>query len=496
MALRFKKILLVPAGAVGLLALVQGSALMSPPAEALAAQAQSITAAEKRQGSEVHPKLLEQFGGAYQVPQTAYVVQIGKGIAVQSGLGNARDDFTVTLLNSPVNNAFAIPGGYIYVTRQLLALMNDEAELAGVLGHEVGHVAARHSEKRQKASQRNSIIGLLGQIGASVLLGDGTAGQLGQQVFGTGTQLLTLKYSRKQEEEADDLGLRYLSSGGYDPQALSSMLASLAAQQAIDARAQGGAARSVPEWASTHPDPARRVSRAATNARSFGGNQRNRDAFLTRIDGLLYGDDPKQGVIQGRDFLHPDLGLKFSVPQGFAMQNGTSAVSVTGQSAQAQFTSAAFSGDLTRYVEQAFAAVGGNNQRLNYGQIQRITVNGLPAAYGTARVTSNRQQLDVTIFAYSFANNKAYHFVGITPAGRSNLFTPMYQSVQRLAGAEAANIRPRRVRVVTVARGDTAQSLASRMAYTDLQLDRFLALNGLRQGAVLTAGQKVKLITY
>jgi predicted Zn-dependent protease len=493
MTRRFRHWAVLAVTGVGALALTGET--MAPRADALAMQAQAITAQEKRQGAEVHPKLLEEFGGAYQVPQTSYVVQVGKDIAVQSGLGNARDDFTVTLLNSPVNNAFAIPGGYIYVTRQLMALMNDEAELAGVLGHEVGHVAARHSEKRQKAAQRNSIIGLLGQIGAAVLLGDGAAGQLGQQIFGTGSQLLTLKYSRKQEEEADDLGVRYLSQAGYDPRALSSMLASLAAQQAIDARAQGGDARSVPEWASTHPDPARRVTRAASIAQRFGGTARNRDAFLTRLDGLLYGDDPKQGMVQGREFLHPELGLKFAVPAGFAMQNGTTAVTINGQSAQAQFTLGSYSGDLSRYVDQAFAALGGN-RRIDYGQIQRTTVNGLPAAYATARVNANRQLVDVTVFAYAFANNRAYHFVALTPAGRSDVFTPMYQSVRRLSGAEAAQIRPRRVRVVTVQRGDTVQRLAARMAYDDLKAERFMALNGLAANAALSPGQKVKIVTY
>ncbi len=493
MARRIKVLAFAAASGLCAAALVSGD--FAPNAQALVAQAQSITASEKRQGAEVHPKLLEEFGGAYQVPQTSYVVQVGKGIAVQSGLGNARDDFTVTLLNSPVNNAFAIPGGYVYVTRQLLALMNDEAELAGVLGHEVGHVAARHSEKRQKAAQRNSIIGLLGQIGAAVLLGDGTAGQLGQQVFGTGTQLLTLKYSRKQEEEADDLGVRYLSSAGYDPRALSSMLASLAAQQAIDTRAQGADARSVPEWASTHPDPARRVSRAAANAGKFGGTQRNRDMFLSRLDGLLYGDDPKQGMVQGRDFLHPDLGLKFSVPQGFAMQNGTSSVAISGQSAQSQFAMASYSGDLTGYVEQAFRSVAGN-QQVNFGQIQRTTVNGIPAAFATARVTANRQAVDVTVFAYSFGNDRAYHFTSVTPAGQSSLFTPMYQSVRRLSGNETASIRPRRLRVISVRRGDTVQTLAARMAYDDLKVERFLALNGLASNASLAPGQKIKIVSY
>src|SRR3546814_2777441 len=114
----------------------------------------NISPAERRQGDEAHPQLLQEFGGAYKGPQAAYVNRVGQNIAVQSGLSRSPSDFTVTLLNSPVNNAFAIPGGYVYVTRQLMALMNDEAELAGVLGHEVGHVAAQHSKKRDRKRTR------------------------------------------------------------------------------------------------------------------------------------------------------------------------------------------------------------------------------------------------------------------------------------------------------------------------------------------------------
>ncbi|MEM9574233.1 MAG: M48 family metalloprotease, partial [Pseudomonadota bacterium] len=139
-------------------------------------EVRSISAADKKKGAEAHPQLMQEFGGAYTGRQVSYVVRVGQDIAVQSGLGNARSDFTVTLLNSPVNNAFAIPGGYVYLTRQLMALMNDEAEMAGVLGHEVGHVAAEHGRKRQRAAKRNSILGVLGQIGSAVLLGDSQIG--------------------------------------------------------------------------------------------------------------------------------------------------------------------------------------------------------------------------------------------------------------------------------------------------------------------------------
>ena len=463
-----------------------------------AGEARSISAEEKRQGAEAHPQLLEEFGGAYQGSQVAYVTGVGQNIAVQSGLGNARSDFTVTLLNSPVNNAFAIPGGYVYLTRQLMALMNDEAEMAGVLGHEVGHVAARHSEKRQKAATRNSILGVLGQIGSQVLLGDSSLGRIGQEIFGTGSQLLTLKYSRKQEYEADDLGIRYLASAGYDPQALSTMLYSLAAQSAIDARLAGRDARSAPEWSSTHPDPARRVSRAATVASKLttSGGVRNRDQFLQNLDGILYGDDPKQGVIEGNSFLHPDLRLKFSIPSGFSMQNGARAVTITGSGGQGQFTTGAYNGNMATYIDAAFNRLAGEGKTLAHGAMERTTVNGLPATYAMARVESNNGPVGVTVFAYEVSKSSAYHFATIAPAGRTDVFTPMYRSLMRLSANEAAAIRPRKVDVVTVKSGDTISSLSSRMAYKDYQLDRFLVLNRLRATDGLRAGQKVKIVTY
>lgn len=463
-----------------------------------AGEARSISTAEKQQGAQAHPQLLEEFGGAYTGPQVGYVVRVGQNIAVQSGLGNARSDFTVTLLNSPVNNAFAIPGGYVYLTRQLMALMNDEAEMAGVLGHEVGHVAARHSEKRRKAATRNSILGILGQIGSQVLLGDSSLGRIGQEIFGTGSQLLTLKYSRKQEYEADDLGIRYLASAGYDPQALSTMLYSLAAQSAIDARVAGRDARSAPEWSSTHPDPARRVSRAATIASKLtqSGGLRNRDQFLQSLDGILYGDDPKQGVIEGNSFLHPDLKLKFSIPSGFSMQNGARAVTIVGSGGQGQFTSGAYNGNMATYIGAAFNSLAGEGKTIPHGAIQKTTVNGLPASYAMARVESNNGPVDVTVFAYEVSKNSAYHFATIAPAGKASVFTPMYQSLVRLSANEAAAIKPRRVDVVTVKSGDTIASLSSRMAYRDYQQDRFLVLNRLRATDGLRVGQKVKIITY
>ncbi len=453
-----------------------------------------ITQTEAKQGAEYHPQLLNEFGGAMTGTHAAYVEQVGKNIAVQSGLGNARESFTVSLLNSSVNNAFAVPGGYIYTTRQLVGLMNNEAELAAVLGHEVGHVAARHSQRRQQRAQRNSILGVLGAIGSSVLLGDTGLADTVSRGFLQGSQLLTLRFSRSQELQADDLGIEYLTKAGYNPRAMGTVLASLAAQNSLDGQLQGRGNASVPEWASTHPDPASRVRGALGKAEGLAGTVTNRDTFLARIDGLLYGDDPEQGMIEGDRFIHPMLRLSFNAPQGFYMVNGSRAVSINGQSGKAQLTLAPYAGDLDSYIRQQFTALGGKDGNLAPAAIERTQVNGLSAAYGTARVNSGQNQVDLTVFAYEFSNNRAYHFAAVTPAGGAGAFNSMFRSMRRITQAEADAVVAREIDVVTVKRGDTVSSLARRMAYTNGQIERFRVLNALGPNDTLRAGQKVKLV--
>jgi predicted Zn-dependent protease len=482
--------------AVGAVSTESVSAAKSKSSEPL-----PFSAKEKANGAKYHPEILKEFGGAYQSPQTAYVERVGKKIALQSGLANSEGEFTVTFLNSAVNNAFAIEGGYVYITRQLAALCNSEAEMAGVLGHEVGHTAARHSKKRQKQATIANILGAIGTVGGA-MLGDngGLAGALGgvaREYSGALAQIFTLKYSRGQEEQADDLGIKYLSKAGYDPSALSAMLNSLALQTAVDAKAAGLNGHSVPEWASTHPDPAKRVVRAATNARKYPASTvRNADAHLRAIDGMMYDDDPKEGVIEGQEFLHPDIRLRFAVPSGFGMSNGTQAVTINGNGGKALFTTQPYNGDRRAYIDAAFKAVVGNQQQVNYGQIQQTTVNGIPAFYASADVpTQQSGTVRLTVFAYEWANSQAFHFVTIAPVNTTP-FTSMFESVSRLTDRQAADIKPRKVRVVTVGRSDTVATMAAQMAYKNFQTERFLALNGLSGNAALSRGQKVKIVTY
>jgi predicted Zn-dependent protease len=476
--------------------------------EAIAAKEKSapkaplpFSAKEKANGAKYHPEILKEFGGAYESPQTAYVQRVGKKIALQSGLANSEGEFTVTFLNSAVNNAFAIEGGYVYITRQLAALCNSEAEMAGVLGHEVGHTAARHSKKRQNNSRLASILGVGGTILGAVL-GDngglvGALGGVAREYSGQLAQLFTLSYSRGQEEQADDLGIQYLSKAGYDPTALSAMLNSLALQTAVDAKVAGLNSGSIPEWASTHPDPAKRVMRAATNAKKYAASTvRNADAHLKAIDGMMYDDDPREGTIEGNEFLHRDLKLRFAVPSGFGMSNSSQAVTINGNGGKALFTTQAYSGDRQAYVDAAFKAIIGDKQPLNYGPIQTTTVNGIPAFYSSADVATQQSgTVRLTVYAYEFGASQAFHFVTITPVN-SSPFDSMYQSVARLTDSQAAEIKPRKIRVVTVAKSDTVASLSGRMAYKTYQTERFLALNGLTSASTLTAGQRIKIVTY
>jgi predicted Zn-dependent protease len=217
---------------------------------------------------------------------------------------------------------------------------------------------------------------------------------------------------------------------------------------------------------------------------------------MKAIDGMMYDDDPREGVIEGQEFLHRDLKLRFAVPSGFGMSNSTRAVSINGNGGKALFTTQAYNGDRRAYVDAAFKAVVGERQTLNYREIQTTTVNGIPAFYTSADVqTQQSGTVRLTVFAYEWGASQAFHFVTISPVN-SSPFASMFESMARLSDRQAAEIKPRKIRVVTVGRSDSVASLAGRMAYKNYQTERFLALNGLGSSANLTPGQRVKIITY
>jgi len=480
--------------------LLSAAAVALAPASAAAQNsARNLNQRYVAEAQKQHPLLVAEFGGAETGARGAYAEAVGRRVAIHSGISNYSSAYRFTVLNSAVENAFAVPGGYVYITRQLMALMNDESELAFALGHEVGHIAANHAQARQSATTRNSILGVLGAVLGGVL-GNSAFGNLISRGSQQAAQLATLGFSRDQEYQADTLGLRYLMAAGYDPAGGPGILAALGRSSALESRLQGRDSRQMPEWASTHPLSENRVQRARAEAQAtgrVGSGVRNRDQFLAQLEGIFVDDDPAQGVIEGRYFTHPDLRIQFAVPQGFLMQNSTRAVSIKGSSGQAVFGGGRSTGSLENYTYQVLRELAGGRQQLAIAPPQRTTINGIPAAYTSARANSSSGAVDVNVVAYQWDADSVYHFVMLTRAGYGNgPFAQMVNSIRKISPTEAAAIRPRIIDVVTVRAGDTVQSLASRMAYRDHQLDRFVSLNGLAPNARLVPGQKVKLVAY
>jgi predicted Zn-dependent protease len=461
---------------------------------ALAQRVRSLSPGDVAEARRQHPAMVQELGGAESGPRAAYVESVGRRVGAVSGVANAGQTLHFTTLNSPVENAFSVPGGYVYITRQLMTLMGDESQLAFALGHEVGHIAANHAHIREQYARRNPL-GVFGQIVGAIF-----GPSVFSNVISARARLDSLSFSREQEYQADTLGLRYLIAAGYDPAGGASLLSALSRETALEARLQGKSNRQTPEWARTHPLSENRMQRALAEARStgrLGMGLRNRDVFLNQLEGVYVDDDPAQGVIDGPIFTHPDLRIQFRVPPGYLMSNGAAAVTISGSAGKAQFGGGRFSGTLENYIVRVFQELTRGQMQVSIPPPQRITINGMPAAITTTRVGTGSGIIDVSVVAYQWDPQRIYHFVMLTSGGSGvGPFAPMINSLRRVSAEEAAAIRPRVIHVVTVQRGDTVQSLASRMAYRDYRLDRFLVINGLTASSALTPGQKVKLVVY
>lgn len=464
-------------------------ALAAPLAAIICYASAAPAFAQSQSAAQEHAQIVQEFGGEVSGPLGQMVDRIGTRISASAG-GRINPDFT--LLNSPVANAFATPSGRVYVTRQLLALMNSEDELAFVLGHEAGHVAARHSRGRQNT-------GLLTQILAG-LAGVVTGSNIASQLVGAVGQQYLLSFSRNQELESDRLGISYMAANGYNPYAGADILETLGAYSDNLRRFSGRTdeQRSSPSWNSTHPTTPQRVTqvrRLAQTARR-AGSAPTPASYLASIENMTFDDDPRQGVVEGNQFLHPDLRLAFTVPQGYGIQNGTSSVTVSGNGGQAMFSTGAYNGNLQAFLGQAAQSIVGQGQA-NFTQPQSLTVNGMRALGTSSRVRAQNSNVDLSIVAYEFSPGQAYYFATITPAGRGlGPFSTMVQSLRRLSAQDVAAIRPRVIDVVTVGRNDTIQSLARRMAYSSYQVERFRVLNGLGSNENVVPGQQVKLVVY
>jgi predicted Zn-dependent protease len=450
---------------------------------------------EVRVGGQEHPKLVQQFGGEYPDRELdAYVRKVGLSLSQTTEMPNLPYSFTV--LDDEMINAFALPGGYVHVTRGLLALASNEAEMAGVLAHELGHVTARHSAERYSQ-------GVLAGIGATIVgVAGAAAGVPGVgDAAGYGAQAYLQSYSRDQELEADRLGIRYMTNAGYDPAAMASFFRKLDAFAQLEATIAGdpGAADRFGVMAS-HPRTSDRVAQAIRLAKEahVAEPKLGSDTYLSHIDGLVYGDSPAQGVRRDRDFYHPGLRITFRVPPGFVMFNSPQQVVARGpQKAVIAFDmesegTARSVRDMRSYVGETW---GG---RLNLQRVEAIDVNGMPAATAATRINTNDGAMDLRLVAIRERPERIFRMIFLTPPSLTRQLSAELQrttySFKRLTAAEAMAIKPLRVDVVTVRTGDTAESLAARMPFVSYRLERFLALNGLGRGQEPLPGDKVKVI--
>jgi len=429
-----------------------------------------------------HPRILATYGGEYSDPKLERMVaKVVGSLTVETD--NPTQAYRITILNSPNVNAFALPGGYLYVTRGLLALANDSAELAAVISHEMGHVTANHGVARQKKEAEEVLTAKV----VKDLLSDPSTVKLAE-VRG---KLRLAQFSRNQELEADAIGIRTSGRAGYDPFAASRFLQSMSSY--TDFRSVSGATDASLDFLASHPNAPQRIELALRHARSFGApgvGSRDRDSYLAGIDGLLFGDTPEEGYVRGNMFLHPRLGISFSVPAGFIIDNSATAVTATGPGE----TAIRFDGveinpgkSLTDYVKSGWVA------GLDPASVRAVTINGSDAAVASARAEG--WQFDITVIR---AGSQVYRLLTAAPAastGLDQIARSVSSSFRMLSPSEKAALKPLRIKVVTVKPGETLASLSARMVGVDRKLDLFKVINALGPGASVSTGDKVKIIS-
>ena len=461
------------------------------------------TDSAQRIGDENHPRILAQYGGAYRNEKlAAYVDELGRKLAAVTEQPQAK--WTFTVLDTPTVNAFALPGGYVYVTRGLVALADDEAELAGVIGHEIGHVTAGHSALRQ---ERGTVAGIGLLLGSVALAAAGIDDRAARGVLKLGEVAaggILAGHSRSDELDADNLGIRYIARAGYDPYAQADFLDSMSDASALDSRIAGRAYD--PEsfdFFASHPANAPRTRKAIDVARDEGlavreDATRNRDRFLDAVDGMTYGQNPDQGVVDGRDFSHPKLRFAYTAPPGFALTNTDDAVIARGPD-KALFVmdgDGASGRDLTDYIDRDWKPELAKQMRLGrFRELRQTRINGLDAAYGTLPARTRDGAFDGLLVAVRM-DETIYRFTGLAPqgSGGTGRMLDAARTFRRLSQSEADEIAARRIEIATVREGDTVAALAERMNVSGFEEDRFRLLNGLDPGDPLRPGDRVKLI--
>jgi len=430
-----------------------------------------------------HERILLSYGGAYDDPRLEALVSktVDRLVAVSDRPDQA---YKVTILNSGAVNAFALPTGQLYVTRGLIALASDTSELSSVLSHEMAHVLSKHAAIREDQARQAAIVARV----VSDMSNDPevTAFTLAK------SKLTMANFSREQEMQADQMGVAISAKARFDPYGASRFLTSMernaelkASRTSLDPRAQ--------DFLSSHPATPERVARAQEAARQYSSpdnTERDREDYLTAIDNIVYGEDPSEGFVRGRRFLHPKLGFTFQAPESFTLDNTAQAViGVREGGTQAmrfEVVRVPSEQTLGDYLNSGWT------ENVDKSATEELTINGFPAASTIAK----GEQWQFKVYALRFGAD-VYRFIfasrqKTTESDRNARET--VNSFRQLTLDEVQAARPLRIKVITVQPGDTVESLSHRMAGVDHPMERFRILNGLEAHAQVKVRDKVKIV--
>lgn len=435
-----------------------------------------------------HKKMIALFGGEYHFPAAEHflndlLVKLAKADSEPS------DPYTVTILNSPIVNAFALPPDKVYVTRGLLALANDASEVAAVMAHEIAHITAHHAMLRAEQEKRAAVI----SQAATVI----QSREKGEEVAEVERRTIA-SFSRQQEYDADEIGIKSMAKAGYDPYAAARFLNTMERARQLHASEFGQAAAAAqPDLLATHPSTPDRVAHAITIARQFGPQgagtgTTDRTAYLAAIDGMMYGDDPAEGAIRGRTFIHPRLGFLFIAPDGFVLENSAQAVlGVKGGGAEAlRLDSVRLSESTTLESYMSSGWIDG----LLRSSVQPLDVNGMPAVTAIARAG----EWNFRIVLIRFDSTQVYRMIFAIhnlDGDAEQRFRASIDSFRHTTPDEAAKVMPLHIVIVTARDGDKAETLATKMGVLNRPLETFELLNNLHSTGPLRVGEHYKIVT-
>ena len=456
-----------------------------PPAQAAPPSPPPRPAAIETKPSPEHARMSALFDGDYKDPPAErYLNDVLAKLAKADE--HPGEPYRVTILNSPIVNAFALPPRELFVTRGLLALANDGSEVAAVMAHEIAHLTARHAARREEEEKRAAVI----TQAASVV-----QDKKKSEEVEASAQRTIATFSRQQELEADQIGIRTVARAGYDPYGAARFLSALGRSSTMRGALIGqNAGPERPDILATHPSTPERVSLARAAARQIGApgvGMRDRNAYLSAIDGLAFGDPPSEGMARGRKFLHARLGFVFMAPDGFALENASKAalgVSADGDEALRLDSVKAPAGmSLEAYMGSDWI------EGVDPATIETLDVNGVPAAIASAKAGEWSFRLAILRFDPGELVRLIYAARKPSPETEKR-FREALASFRRASPEDLRALRPQRLDVVTAKPGDTVDSIADKMATGEPKAELFRLINGLEAGAGVETGERYKIV--